>query len=197
VKILLKEGLTMNNKIKSYLLVLIFLSPTAFAVPISFSFVDDPSDFPWISRSHTPGIVSGILFGLSDNGIGQTPTGIQFTSDVSPFGMTSNIVNAFFSFSGPGFDLLNGTVTGANMLLNFIDPTVGNMQIRFGYTDSLSPNGANVLHWNGGSGPVVGMGNVDNGFAGATYSSSVPVPGTIALFSLGLVGFSLFRGKKA
>ena len=179
------------------IIVVVSFNASAVAVPISFSFVDDPTDWPWGGRSYAAGEVTGILYGLDDNGLGQAPTSIEFTSDVSPLGMTSNLVSAFTFERGTGFDVVGGVVTAVSLLLNFNDPVIGGMQIRFGYIDIDTPFGANMLHWNGGSGPQVGMGNTDNGFAGATYSA-IPVPPAVYLFGSGLLGLvGMARRKKA
>jgi hypothetical protein len=180
-------------------LAILSINVSAVTVPISFSFVDDPTDWSWINRSYAAGGITGTLFGLDDNGLGQIPTSIEFTSDVSSLGMTSNLVNVFTSVAGTGFDVVGGVVIAANIFINFDDPVIGDMQIRFGYTDILSPSGANTLHSNGSSGPVAGMGNIDNGFSGATYSASAtPIPPALWLFGSGLLGLiGMARRKKA
>ena len=152
---------------RSLLVSLVMLSPAlAVAGPVTFSFADDPADWPWIGRTFVAGPVTGILYGLADNGTGQIPTSIEFTSDVTPLGMTSSVVTSFTAVNGTGFTVVNGNVVAADLLLNFDDPSVDGMQVRFNH------EARNVLHWNGGSGPVVGMGN-ENGFAGATYGATV------------------------
>ena len=138
----------------------------AVAGPVSFSFADDPGDWPWLGRAFVAGPVTGILYGLADNGAGQIPTSIEFTSNVAPLGMTSSVVTSFTAVDGTGFTLVNGNIVAADLLLNFNDPGVSGMQVRFNY------EARNVLHWNGGSGPLVGMGN-ENGFAGATYGTAL------------------------
>jgi hypothetical protein len=138
----------------------------AVAGPVAFSFADDPGDWPWIGRTFVAGPVTGILYGLEDNGAGQIPTSIEFTSNVAPLGMTSSVITSFTAVSGTGFTLVNGNVVAVDLLLNFNDPSVSGMQVRFNH------EARNVLHWNGGSGPVVGMGN-ENGFAGATYEAAL------------------------
>jgi hypothetical protein len=179
---------------KKYLFMLClasFVAGNANATPIAFSFSEDSTDFPWIGRDFTPGVVTGILYGLSDNGSGLLPTSIEFTSDVSSLGITNNVVSSFAISIGTGFEMSDGNVIGANLLLNFNDPTIGGMQIRFNYDNW------NVLHWNGSNGPVLAMGN-QNGFTGATYdTTSVPEPASIALLAIGLAGVGFSRKKKA
>jgi len=186
------------------LLVAFTMSP-AFGLDIRFTFEEDATDFPWIGREFTPGVVCGILYGLPENGQDVRPTSFEFLSDVSGVGVTSNYIFPVLAGSG-GFDLVNGVVTGANLLTNFDDPTNGGMQIRFNQASW------NVLHWNGGSGPETGMGN-QNGFSGATYgvedcplnpgevTEPVPVPAysnwglLIATLMLVLFGMWTLRRK--
>ena len=179
-------------------LVLIILSAfsfnTAFAATIGFEFEEDATDFPWIGRSFTPGVVRGNLYGLPEDGSGVFPTSFEFTSDVSGVGITSNY--EFFSTveNGAGFTIVGGVVVAADVLVTFDDPVNGGMQLRFNF------DGWNVLHWNGGTGPQTAMGN-QNGFDGAVYgaafngerAAAVPTMNkwgliTLALM-LGLFGF--------
>jgi len=179
--------------IKKTFLSLIFLaiSFSAHSTAISFSFFDDPSDFPLIGRGYSPGTVTGLLVGLSVDGVNQLPTAIEFTSDVSSLGITNNIIDVFSISLGTGFNIVDGNIIDANLLLNFIDPIIGGMQIRFNF------DGMNLLHWNGGTGPGLGMGN-QNGFSGADYGvSTVPVPAAAWLFGSALLGFFGFSRRKA
>lgn len=163
----------------------------------SFAFTDNAADWPWAGRSHVSGVVTGILYGLPANGINVLPTSIQFTSNLNALGMTSSLVSAFTVTLGSGFTMSNGSVTAADVLINFNDPGIGPMQLRFDYVDVLSPLGANVLHWNGSSGPVAGMGNSTGGFSGATYSIvATPEPSTLALAGLGGLGMFFARRRK-
>ena len=89
-------------------------------------------------------------------------------------------------------------VTFADLLFNFNDPSVGGTQLRFNHTPS---EGRNVLHWNGGGGPISGFGNA-NGLAGVTFGSSTaaPEPTSITLVltaGLGLVGVAVRRRRAA
>jgi hypothetical protein len=188
-------------KMKKYLMAMLFatsLTGTAYAVDIQFTFEEDAADFPLIGRAFTPGVVCGILYGLPENGESVQPTSFKFLSDVSGVGITSNHISSATSIFG-GFNMANGVITNTDFVSNFDDPTNGGMQIRF------NRDNMNLLHWNGGSGPVVGMGN-QNGFSGASYggdqcellaSEPVPVNNIWALFIttilLALMGLSTLR----
>ncbi len=148
-------------------ILLFFSVNVAFAATVGFVIEEDAADFPLIGRAFTPGIVIGNLYGLPDDGTGVFPTTFEFTSDVSGVGVTSNLEFSPLATGGTGFDIVGGVVVAADVLMNFDDPVNGGMQIRFNF-DSM-----NLLHWNGGSGPVVGMGN-QNGFSGTLYGEAVP-----------------------
>lgn len=166
-------------------------SATANAAPIAFSFQDDPLDNIF-GRTHLGGEVTGELIGLTDNGTNLLPTSIVFTSDITPIGIdlaSSTIVLAdHYVWNANGFTMVNGVVTAADLGVNFTDD-VGNA-----YQFRLNGAGFNLLHWNGASTPIVGIGNL-NGFEGATYGSvtTVPAPGALALLGLGLIGLGLRR----
>lgn len=182
----------MLRKLGQVLLVM-FASACAQAAPVfSFSFSDDASD-PMFGRTHIAGTVTGLMYGLSENGSGQLPTSIEFTSSVAFLGMTDSIIdagNSLWFWDSTGFNIVNGVILGGGFALNFNDPTVGGIQFRLnGAPSSPGDDNYNVLHWNGGNGPVVGTGNRD-GFSGAAYAlaggNQVPEPESIALVALAL-----------
>lgn len=149
---------------------------------IRFSIEGNSNDWPWQGRSFEPGTITGILNGLVDNANGQIPTSIEFTSDVSALGITSNVVTS--TVTEGGIDIGGGEVLGTTSLLfNFVDPSIGAMQFRLNF------DSRNILHWNGSSGPMAGMGN-GNGFGGATYSA-VPEPTSLVMCAIGACVASL------
>ncbi len=161
---------------------------------IEFSFDGDAADWPWIGRTFLPGTVTGKMFGLVDNAFVQAPTSIEFTSDVSALGMTSNVATPISVFGG--IDIVGGVVqSSSTMLWNFFNPSVNGVQLRIDHENR------NVLHWNGGGGPIAGFGN-DDGFGGATFSTldgsldPIPEPGTLALIGAALVGYGVWRRRK-
>lgn len=162
---------------------------------ITFSIAGDASDWPILGRAYNPGTISGVIYGLVDNLNGQTPTSIEFTSDVSAVGI-SNLLITPVSVIG-GIDISGGQVQSTtSMIVNFVDPDpdFGARQLMLNY------NLANVLIWNGGIAPPYnGMGNA-NGFSGATYSqlsdgTTVPEPTSLALAGIGLA-ISAFRRRR-
>ena len=161
-----------------WMLSIVLLASQASALSFSFVMADDPADWPWIARDHTPGVVTGVIHGLQDNLANQIPTSIDITSDLSALGMTGVATTTTLVLGG--LTVSGGVLTAANLLWNFDDPSVGRMQLRFNYESR------NVVHWNGGTGPRLGMGNA-NGFTGAVFSL-VPEPQVAGLVAMGLVG---------
>lgn len=169
----------------------------------SFNFSDDAAAAIF-GRTHVPGTVTGLLYGLSENGTGMLPTAIQITSDVSFLGMTDKVIdsdNALWFWDATGFTAENGVITAASIGLNFLDPIIGGLQLRLNENNFYNGPGYNVLHWNGSSGPITGTGN-QNGFAGTSYArvvpSAIPEPTSMALIGIGAIaGVLTWRREKA
>jgi len=168
---------------RGLLMVVLVLSLAGQASALSFNFAidQDASDWPWLQRVFTPGVVTGVLHGLTNNGANQIPTSIEFTSDVSILGITQTVTTASLVL-GSGFTVSNGVITSAELLWNFIDPAASGMQLRFNYND-LEQRSA--LHWNGGNGPQLGFGNA-NGFSGLSFSAVPEASLALALVLSGL-----------
>ena len=167
----------------------------ASATTFSFGFDDDPSLSSFFGRAHLGGSVTGLIFGLEDDTANQTPDAIEFTSDVSGLGLTETFIDTFSLVLGNGITVSGGEIVAADILINFNDPSVGGTQLRFN-----QGSGYNHLFWNGGSGPIVGIGNRD-GFAGTTFSdsvvSSVPLPAGGLLLLSGFGGVIALKRRKA
>ena len=157
------------------------------AVVYSFNFTDDGlDDFV----SHVQGTVSGLIFGLNQNGLAEQPTSAEILS--SPEGLT----NTTFSYANGTFDVSGGVIVAAHNVW-FIGPANN------GWRDYIElnygPNSENVLSTTDGSGPNIAVMSNIGGFAGVTYSqvAAVPEPSTWAMLFLGLagLGFMAYRRK--
>jgi PEP-CTERM motif len=179
-------------KIKSLgLLIGLFAFATlqqASATVYTFSFTDDGQD-NW--ASHLQGTVSGEIFGLSDNGAGQTPTSIEIIS--SPEGITNT---TFISFLSGTFDVTNGVITGVNGASGF------GVVVRDAAGDTLyldSFDGASAYQNALVTAPPAYLATSNiGGFDGVTYGvAAVPEPSTWAMMILGFagVGFMAYRRK--
>ena len=100
------------------------------AATVSFSIIDDPTvNIP--GCTHLGGTLTGTLYGLADNGFSK-PTSILITSDVSAFGMSGDLFTSL-AVGGTGFELIDGTVVGANVAFNILDLNDAQFHIRLNY----------------------------------------------------------------
>jgi hypothetical protein len=164
---------------------------------IAFSFTDDPT-VSLSGRNHVAGTVTGQLTFSEDTGIDGTymPDFVAFTSDLAWLGASEKMVDILettaITDQSLGFTFVNGIVVEAQLFMNFQDPTVGGLQLRVNHDTP----GANLLMWNGGTGPQNVIGN-KGGFNGISFSSvAVTEPSALALFALGMVGLASRRFKK-
>ncbi|WP_294542044.1 PEP-CTERM sorting domain-containing protein [uncultured Rhodoblastus sp.] len=163
----------------------------------SFTIENGPASYFYDRTPIDGGIVTGVLYGLTDNGWSK-PTAVSITYADPGLGLASGPLTSSWQWGGTGFQETNGQITDANFDFNFNDAAGNGFQLRL--NDQVEIAGANWLFWNGGSQPVTGVGNT-LGFSGAQYqsmSSGVPEPSTWALMMIGFVGlgFASYRRNK-
>lgn len=165
-------------------------SPPAQALDLAFSITTEPAPpyFEYYGRPHVPGTVTGVLRGLADDGSASVPTAVDFTGGTDPVGLTATHVSSFTGVFG-SLTIRDGVVDPllSSLHLNFADPVVGGLLLVFNSSNNFYGNSINVLAWNGGSGPIVAIGN-QRGVAGANFAALAPVPepGSWALLLAGL-----------
>lgn len=156
------------------------------AVDLAFSITNEsaPPHFNYYGRPHVDGTVTGVLHGLGD-GAGSQPTALTFTSGGAPVGLSAREVSQFSTVMG-GLTLVDGVVVHGGLQINFDDPVVGALMLTIN-ASGFYGNGINMLAWNGGSGPIVSIGNA-RGLAGANLAavSAVPEPDPAVLLAAGL-----------
>src|SRR5664279_1766586 len=103
-----KFGLTFLPALFLFATVVLSFAPLrADAAVFSFSFTSDgPPDI----LGNTPGTVTGLIFGLNENGIGQQATSLEILS--SPIGFSGTMLPYLFGT----IDISNGVVTGVSGL---------------------------------------------------------------------------------
>jgi hypothetical protein len=162
-----------------------WLPPTcATAAVFQFSFSSGVNPYGGV---HVDGTVTGLIYGLNEDGNGQAPTSVKITT--SPMALTATTL----SYSGGGlFDVTAGQITAANNV-NFF----GGSPYPFGTFLLLNTYPAGNYLDNYLSNSIVAN---SGGFAGVTYTevaSAVPEPSTWAMLLLGFVGvgFMAYRRK--
>jgi hypothetical protein len=144
------------------------------ASTFSFSFTGDLS----IGNTDT---ITGLIFGLTDNGSGQSPTSAEITS--APTG-----VGVILSLTSGTFDVSSGNIVAAHFA-EFFSPSP---EI-FLYFNDIGAENVIVAH-----DPSYYQAGNSGGFIGATYAevSSTPLPAALPLFATGLGGLGLLGWRR-
>ena len=181
---------------------LLTLALPAQALDFEFTIVGvaPPPGSSLYGRTWEAGTLRGIVSGLQDNTLDQTPTAVTFLSGYEPVGLTQTRYTAaeWSTFASPGFDVVAGQITDVIFRINFADPVQGNRFFSLNNAVIGGPVFYNSLAWNGlpvsgvDNGQRPGIGN-GLGFAGASFAvaSAVPEPSVAWLLAAGLVGLLL------
>ena len=159
----------------------IFFAISAFSAQASvftFSFSSDGT-IP-IPRIPVAGTVTGLIFGLSDNGAAQIPTSVEILS--SPIGI-NNVTFSHYGFGG--LNVIGGVIVGGSL---------GIGDANFDNVLDLNANSvANALVQNSGLYVTANS----EGFTGVTFGiAAVPEPSTWAMIILGFVGIGFMANRR-
>jgi hypothetical protein len=162
------------------------------ATTFQFSFTGNGYQSFGGAASSVPGTVTGLIFGLTDDGNSQVPTGAEILT--SPIGLQGT----FLTYSGGSVDVSGGQIVG-------LGPT---SQLTFG-PNLISPlNIVLNLSEGGGSVTIFEAYNTQTQFINyvtdgtaqnpITFFSAVPEPSTWAMMILGFsgIGFIAYRRRK-
>jgi hypothetical protein len=181
-----KFGLSILTALLLTAVILIVPLGAANASVFSFSFTGTLTNGYFV-----PGTVTGLIYGLQDNGLGQMPTSAQITSNT--LGQANDDIMTFFNIYGT-IDVLNGEITALHPALPgsglfFATPT-GIPNLELAQNDSFFPNSsAFIARWDS-------EGVVADSITFAQVSA-VPEPSTWAMMILGFagIGFMAYRRK--
>jgi hypothetical protein len=186
---------------------LLSLCTPVWALDFEFTIVGvaPPPGSTLYGRIWEPGTLKGIVYGLQDNLLDQTPTAVTFVSGYEPVGLTKTTYSAaeWSAFASPGFDVAAGQITDVSFRINFTDPVEGGRIFSINSAILGPPVYYNSLAWNGL--PVSGVDNgrrpgMGNGLAlpGVTFAvtSAVPEPSATWLFAFGLLGMALHKRRR-
>ena len=160
------------------------MTAPASAAVFQFSFSSGVNPY---GGTHVDGTVTGLIYGLNEDGNNQSPSYAVITS--SPISYLTGLT--FTYAGGQGVDVVAGQITDVRNANFFEGPS-----FPFGnYIVLNSGDGTNYLDDFFNSSTVVNSG----GFAGVTYTevTAVPEPSTWAMVILGFagVGFMAYRRK--
>jgi hypothetical protein len=168
------------------------------AAVFSFTFSSDGTTSAFAPGLNSPGSISGLMYGLSENGSGQLPTDVVIAqSDIGEVGTTLHFI------SGEGFNIVNGQIVGSPGTFYALDAEGNTPDNSHYFKLVLGYNGH--LDWvetypNDGTVSVTDFTRIWNtgGLSAVTFAevSSVPEPSTWAMMILGFCGLGFLAHRR-